>query len=176
VQSWTSDTLPYNGSATEIAYLRFEGNAGTDNALLAGYWLDNMVVNSDVTGGEGEGEGEGEVEQGNTILSNVYPPFIDVGTIVVLTGPQGTDFQWRKGGVDIDGATNRVLVFDPVTQDDAGIYTVQYNDGLKAVVVSEPFNMVVQPEGSVPAAGVLGLVALAGACGLGGARLIRRRR
>lgn len=126
---------------------------------------------------EGEGEGEGEpVDQGNTILSNVYPPFIDEGTTVILTGPAGTLHQWIKDDVEIPGATNRTLVFEPVTEEDAGIYKVQYDNGLKVITVSDPFNLIVTPEGTVPAVGILGLVALAGACGLGGARLVRRRK
>lgn len=109
------------------------------------------------------------------ITANVYPPFVAEGMLIVLTAPEGSGYQWRKTDVDIPGATNRTLVFDPVTEEDAGTYTVEYDDGTKIVTVSDPFILSVLPAGSVPAAGIVGLVALAGACGLGGARLVRRR-
>lgn len=168
VNSWTSDVLPYNGSATEIAKVHFFGKE-IPNAQAAGFWVDDLSV----TGAAPIPEPE---PQGNRILSNVYPPFIDVGTTVVLLGPEGTGHQWRKDGADITGATERELIFSPVRLEDAGEYRVQYNDGTKAIMLSDPFFMEVSPEGTVPAAGVIGLAALLGACAAGGARLIRRRK
>jgi hypothetical protein len=134
--------------------------------------VDSLVVTAG--GAEGEGEGEGEGEPQTDILSNVYPPFIDEGTVVILTAPPGSDWQWHKDGQDLVGETNRELVFDPVTLLDAGVYTVTYNDGLKAIVTTPPFTLSVKPEGSVPVTNLLGLAALLGACALGGAKALRR--
>jgi hypothetical protein len=127
-------------------------------------------------GAEGEGEGEGEGEQGNVIISNVYPPFIDEGTVVILTAPAGSDWKWMKDGAEIVGATDRELVFDPVKVSDEGSYTVEYNDGTKVIQTTDPFILEVQPEGSVPVAGLAGLALLVGAGALGGVRVIRRRK
>ena len=41
VPSWFSDPLPYNGPATEIAYINFYG-LPTPNSQAAGFWLDDM--------------------------------------------------------------------------------------------------------------------------------------
>jgi hypothetical protein len=149
---------------------------GTSSAIwhTAGRYLqsslDKLVVEA---GGGAEGEGEGELQ--TDILSNVYPPFIDEGTVVILTAPLGSDYQWHKDGQDIVGANNRELVFDPVTLLDAGTYTVTYNDGLKAIVTTPPFNLSVQPEGSVPVAGVVGLAVLLSVGAMGGAFALRKR-
>jgi len=44
---------------------------------------------------------------------------------VVATGSQPLTYQWRRNGFELPGATGNLLVLDPVTADDAGIYDVQ---------------------------------------------------
>ena len=118
-----------------------------------------------------------ETGQGGAIMANVYPPFIDAGTTVILTAPAGgTGHQWKKDGIDVPGANGPTLPFPEILEGDAGVYTVEYDDGTKALVVSEPFVLNVGPEGTVPVSSLIGLLALAGACGLGGSRLLRRKR
>ena len=76
----------------------------------------------------------------------------------------------------IPGANNQRLVFDPVLESDAGVYTVVHeNDFTKALVTTPAFNLSVAPEGSVPVAGFAGLVLLAGALALGGIGTARKR-
>lgn len=117
-----------------------------------------------------------EVDQGNEIWSNVNPPFIDEGTTVILTGPEGTNHKWMKNGEILEGETERELVFNPVKVSDEGEYTVEYDDGTKVIMVSEPYFLSVLPSGSVPVAGLAGLALLAGVGALGGARLVHRRK
>lgn len=156
------------GGTTVLQELEVEAGPGTDSATLT-------VDFTPPTPGEGEGEGEGE-PQGNEILSNVYPPFIDVGTTVILTAPPGSGWQWAKDLADITGATDRELVFNPVKTSDAGSYTVTYDNGLKVLMTTPAFELIVSPEGTVPVGGGLALAALLGACALGGASALRRRK
>ncbi|HUW61594.1 MAG TPA: hypothetical protein VMZ06_11350 [Candidatus Bathyarchaeia archaeon] len=108
------------------------------------------------------------VAQGNTIACSVSPYDIVEGMRIELIAPEGTNYQWRKNGVDLEndghftGVTERVLVLDHVSLEDAGIYTCLYNNGAgKEIVETEPFELVVQPP--MPAAGFPGLAIVAAA-------------
>ena len=53
------------------------------------------------------------------------------------------------------------MQFDPVLEEDAGIYTCRYDDGSKALVETSPYTLDVLPPGSLPAAGAAALAILA---------------
>lgn len=116
------------------------------------------------------------------IVSDPAPGWIVAGGPLTLTAPAGAvSYQWVYNGANmidtdsITGTNSRVLVFSPVTMDDAGTYTCVYDDGLgKAVLVTPGFELEVLAEGSLPVAGLAGLAALAAALATVGA--IRRKK
>jgi hypothetical protein len=102
------------------------------------------------------------------IQSHPSSGFIQEGDRLVLTAPAGSDFGWTKNGGPVTddpprvtGSGTGMLVFEPVQQSDAGVYTVTYDDGQKAIVESPPFTLSVLPPGSLPAVQIFGLAALA---------------
>ena len=68
----------------------------------------------------------------------------------------------------IAGDGTVMLMFAPVIEADEGLYHVTYFSAGHGMVESRPFLLEVQPAGSIPAAGGLGLAFLAVGCGLGG--------
>jgi len=126
---------------------------------------------------------EEEVPPANTkIVSDPTQGFIQAGNRLTLTAPTGSNYEWFKDDVSISedpprvtGAFERTLVFDPVQESDAGIYTVSYDDGSeKEIVVTDPFLLEVLPAGSLPVAGVAALALLALGLGAGAVRYVRR--
>lgn len=94
----------------------------------------------------------------NVITANVPEGFVEEGAYLVLTAPNGSTYQWKKGGVDvmpgggrITGITSQELTFNPVLQSDSGVYTCEYDDGTKAPTVTEPYGLDVLAPGSLPA-------------------------
>ena len=100
--------------------------------------------------------------------------FIEVGMTVVLTAPAGTDYHWFKEGEELTGENNRTLSFDPVEEEDRGTYVCVYDDGGKAIVQTEPFELVVFLD--LPAAGTACLGVTVGCILLLGVALVQRRR
>lgn len=47
----------------------------------------------------------------------------DSTALVVTPTTSGVTYQWRKGGIDIMGATDSILIFNPVVISDTGAYT-----------------------------------------------------
>ncbi len=98
--------------------------------------------------------------------------FIAEGRPLTLRAPAGSGgpFQWQRDlgmGLEpvvddarINGAATDELTFAPILETDAGVYFVDYEDGSKAAVTSSPFVLSVLPFGSLPAAGLAGLVGL----------------
>ncbi len=97
----------------------------------------------------------------NVITPSLPDEFIENGAVLTLSAPSGSDYRWMKNGIDvapdsgdpdrITGMTNEDLVFDPVLESDAGVYTCEYDNGLKAVLVTEPYTLQVLPAGTLPA-------------------------
>ncbi len=85
-------------------------------------------------------------------------------------------YQWRKDGVDIDGATSAILAFDKVKDEDAGMYACVISDESLAVVETAASELIVIDRGELPAGSAWGLVAATLACILGGLHILRRRR
>ena len=104
------------------------------------------------------------------------------GMRVELTAPEGSAYTWLKEELPIDGAPPRVtginsrtLVLDPVEITDSGSYSCTFDDGSKAMVTTEVFELNVIDAADVPAVGLLAMATLAAAiasCGL--RKLIRR--
>lgn len=98
-------------------------------------------------------------------------------TAAVTGGLGALSYQWfrddgSKALQPIPGAESNELTFDPVFQGHAGFYAVTVSDSGTDSETSDLVELIVVA--SVPAAGPLGLLALAGI--LGGAILIRRRK
>jgi len=100
----------------------------------------------------------------------------DTHTFTVATsgGYQPLAYAWKKDGAIIPDATSGVYNIDPLEVDDTGAYTVAIGDDYTDTVESAPALLTVTIQ--VPAAGLAGLIALAAACAIGGATVIRRRR
>ncbi len=95
---------------------------------------------------------------------------------VVLTAPEGFSFVWYKDGTEVEGETGRTLIFDPVAVDDSGTYICAYDGGAKTMVETEPFELVVYPEGSLPISGFVSLAIILGAIIIGAPVVLRRQR
>ena len=95
-------------------------------------------------------------------------------TVVTTGGYQPLAYAWKKNAVAIPDATSGIYTIDPLDVDDTGAYTVEIADDYTDAVESAPAVLTVTVQ--VPAAGLAGLIALAAACAVGGATVIRRRR
>ena len=117
------------------------------------------------------------------LISTLSPPFIAAGSRFELTlaGPACPPYEWFKDGVLLLDAPERIagsgedtLVFAPVLEEDAGVYVATYENVAEEALQSEPFLLEVQPKGSVPITGRMGLIVLAVAVTLGGLVLMKR--
>jgi hypothetical protein len=104
--------------------------------------------------------GPGPELEPNVITASRPAGFIQEGDRLVLSAPFGSDYQWKKDGVDvtadpgdpgrITGITSKDLVFDPVQQSDAGVYTCVYTNAADEEVETAPYTLEVLPPGSLP--------------------------
>jgi len=115
------------------------------------------------------------------ITASLEWPNIVEGNDLTLTAPVGSDHQWSKDGVPLadddprlTGTASRNLVFAPVLVSDSGRYKCQFNDGTKAVTVSENYFLDVGAE--LPVTGLIGLGVCANLLMLAGAAALRRRK
>lgn len=93
---------------------------------------------------------------------------------VQVSGGLGTlSYGWEKNGAPLPDATDAALVIMPVEQDDEGQYVCNVSDD-EETVASNPGALTIAA--GTPAAGVLCLSLLAGACALAGAFAIRRKK
>jgi len=117
------------------------------------------------------------------ITSNPGRGFIEAGKALTLTAPAGAySYQWRFNGLAMEdteritGTNSRVLSFNPVLEEDAGIYTCVMDDGMgKAFSETAPYVLEVLAEGSLPVAGVIGLGLLTALTAIGGIVIGRRK-
>ena len=120
---------------------------------------------------------------GNAITASLPAGWIEEGMDLTLTAPAGVSHQWYKDGAALaddaprlTGSDAQNLVFAPVLQSDAGVYTCVYDDGAKAAVVSDSYLLDVLPADSLPAAGLVGLAIGANLLILAGVAARRRTR
>lgn len=90
------------------------------------------------------------VNMDGSIASNIPPDQIHEGEHLILTAPEGFSYQWRRDGENIPFETGATLEFDSVELDDSGTYDVMYEDGAKAPVQSEPFELSVHAAEDLP--------------------------
>lgn len=91
----------------------------------------------------------------------------------------GTGYQWSKVGVGNIGtpSDSPVLAFDPLEEAHSGTYSVTYDDGTENGEATASYVLFVYPADTVlPLTGLIGLGLLAGACALGGASALRRKK
>lgn len=87
------------------------------------------------------------------LIDNVYDTqYLCEGDPVTLTAdvvgsPASFDFQWRKDGVDIPGATSNVLEFPAISEIDEGDYSVLITNGLDCAEEFLFATLIVDPSG-----------------------------
>jgi Leucine-rich repeat (LRR) protein len=66
-------------------------------------------------------------------------------TLSVSVGGEYNQYQWRKDGADIGGATDSSYTIDPVEMDDSGSYTCEITNtvAIDLILYSEPINVIV---------------------------------
>ena len=106
------------------------------------------------------------------------PAIAQAGSTVTLTSivqnAEGeVSYQWLKDGDELDGATESTLVLADVSAADEGAYALRVTDD-EDEVTSTAFNLMVGE--NVPAAGGVGLGALAAGLAAAGAGVLWRRR
>ena len=124
-----------------------------------------------------------EGTEGDEEITASFDGFVEEGDNISLTAPAGgSNYQWLVNGFPltddeprVTGTTTQTLTFNPVLESDSGVYTVQYEDGAKAIVVSPAFELNVLPPNSLPVAGMLGLGLLSGLVTAIGVTRIRKR-
>ena len=86
----------------------------------------------------------------NTIAINTPSTLVEEGTFVTLTAPNGTNYQWKKDGVNLSeetlnlfGVNTRVLTLDPILVEDSGVYTCTYENGTKSLITTESLELTV---------------------------------
>ena len=132
------------------------------------------------------------------VTSNLLTPgqFVS-GARLELTAPSGTNYQWKKNGVNltdapprVTGTTSQTLIIDPLEASDSGAYTVEYQAGgpaptaLNGLLETDPFDVAVDlfdvpgssPPSALPTAAVPVLMVLGVLLALTGAWGVRRRR
>lgn len=85
-------------------------------------------------------------------------------------------YQWRHDGSDIPGAASSSYSFHPGQIEDGGAYSCYITDETPASIVTWPAYLTVIPEGSLPSAGVAGLVLLGVLCAGAGGVILRGKR
>jgi len=167
------------GSAASPITGDFAVTAQQVTDLLAG----NLYVNvsNDLLGGDIRGQ----------IVLSACPETPDLGSDIIpssafaiagqyfsLTAPGYGPYQWSDESGPISGATDQVLAFDPVEEADSGMYSVTFDDGsFGKLPASASYDLFVYPAGTVVSlTGLLGLGLLAGACAVGGASALRRKK
>ncbi len=155
--------MPANGTFYIRVFTNDGPNANT-NTQVQLYTLD---VNS-------------EAAAAGTLSIGSQASSVEENDAITLTAT-ATDFTpatfvWRRNGTPLSTVTGNELRIDPVTLADAGRYTVEADSGSKALIVSPPFILSVVPVGSLPAAGLVGILALSTSLAGSGIALVRRRR
>ena len=96
-----------------------------------------------------------------------------------LTAPDGAvaGYVWQKVGGAVLDTTTATHEFEPITEADAGTYSVTYDDGevAKTEIVLTIALDVLPAGNELPLTGLLGLGLLAGACAFGGTSILRRK-
>lgn len=88
----------------------------------------------------------------------------------------GGSLQWKKDGSDIGGETGATFAIEGAVVADSGSYTLDFDDGTKAIVTSNPVGVAIFPAGSLPVSGLLGLTLLGTGLLAGGVALVRRKK
>jgi len=84
-------------------------------------------------------------------------------------------YQWQLDGTNIGGATDATFSITSATTGDSGVYTLNFDDGAKAIIASNPVSIAIFTAGSLPVAGLIGLGLLAAVGALGGAAALRKK-
>lgn len=86
-------------------------------------------------------------------------------------------YQWKLDGADMGGESGASLSLSPTTTGDNGVYTLDFDDGTKATLTSNPVSVSIFPAGSLPVGGLMGLGLLVVTSALaGGTVLIRMKK
>jgi len=85
-------------------------------------------------------------------------------------------YQWIKDVEEVDGAIQPVYYVDYAMEEDEGWYICRATDASKSILETIPVFVQIFEAGSLPAAGILAMVALTTACAIGAARTIMRRK
>ena len=165
--------MPIAGYANATAsagqsYMSNDGSYWMDFATLGSGWTNSnacikALVSEVPPAVELTLSGPGMVQVGSALTFRMEAKYT-VGTVTC---------QWRKNGVNIDGATGSTFIIPYANTYDTGTYSVVVTDGSKATYESKPWHVEVLPLDSIPVAGIAGLAALAAALATLGAR--RRR-
>jgi autotransporter-associated beta strand protein len=141
-----------------ISYQWFKNGAPISGANAASYTItatqDSDVGNYSVT----VTNPAGPVNGGSGFLTLVTPVSITAQPLsqTVIAGSSATlsvsasgtgplSYQWKKGGVDISGATSGTYSISSVTTSDSGIYSVVVTNRVRGVVSSDALVTVIAP-------------------------------
>lgn len=150
---------------------------GTLTTLQAGTY-DVTVTAVDALGNAGSDNTEFELTiapngNGDVITANLPPERRFEGVRLVLTAPAGySSYQWKLDGVPmfddtprVTGTASQILILDPLQMSDAGLYSVQFEDGItRNVSETDNFEVIVlAPQNAMPL-GRIGFLAMLVVC------------
>lgn len=165
---------------TGLAYLGAEGdadNSGNSNRAEYNYFVGSLEYSAaDYVAAALDSEQEppdvltitgptGRVVVGDNVTISVT---VNVGNWV--------SGQWFKGGSILEGEDGNALNLSNVQVADSGVYRVDVTVDAKATEVHSASYTLTVLEFTVPVGSALGMVMLAGACGLAGVAGLRRRK
>jgi len=124
--------LPSLSGLSSLGYLRIENNKFT---------FEDIEPNIDIPDNEfiySPQDSVGETQDTTIILDSSF-------TISVSVGGASNQYQWKKDGSAIAGATGSLYTIDPVEMDDSGSYTCEINNAVatELTLYSRPINVTV---------------------------------
>ncbi|HDP35464.1 MAG TPA: surface layer protein B [Candidatus Hydrogenedentes bacterium] len=141
-------------AATGQSYMSGTGSGFVDIHAQGGGWANTNMCIKAIAAAPGltvRIVGTGWAEEGQEVVLRSVLPVL-VGDVV---------FEWYKDEAIIIGAETDTFVISSATLSDAGLYRLVVTDESKALYESDPFELIVFSEGSLPVSGVAALAAAA---------------
>jgi pectate lyase/pectin methylesterase-like acyl-CoA thioesterase len=165
--AFTGDTVIFSGAAQGVpppSYQWFKDGAPIAGANSATLTLTNVQLNSTGSYSFTATNTSGSITsapatltvftRGNLIAQQPQSQVVNIGETatftVVASGSGAINYQWRKNGVDIAGATDSTLTLPNVQPTDTAVYTALVSSGTEATISAPAVLAVTNPATGLP--------------------------